>query len=264
MIMRFCRIFCLGTLAIASLSRPVHAGDLPGADEYLRLADVVIAAQKEAGAALPESDARVQALVAAASDRKVFGRSSIAESRSMSGEDVIRVSDIMIRTGEVLHAYLKTDTATSPPKDLLAGAVVNARKYEGVVGPLFAFSLSTTGRAIAGFTTLLGKVPADQRAAKMPAVREIRRGSVILLSDVFGMTWPVEGAEADAREDILHAAADVAPVVAGALTLAERKDIWRRAFRAHVLAAPGDQATFQKIERAFMSADCVDLCAFGE
>ncbi|MGA7437902.1 MAG: hypothetical protein WBW32_07205 [Luteibacter sp.] len=262
--MRFTRILVLGALAMISAPGLAATRDMPGVDEYLRLVDVVIAAQNEAGAPLPESDPRVQALVAMATDRKVFGRSSIADSKSLSGEDVIRVADIFTKTAEVLHGYLPPATATPPPTDALARAVANGRKYQGVSGALFAFSLTTTARSIAGYTSLLETVPQDQRAAKMPAVRSIRGATIFMFSEVFGMTWPVEGDDVKARQEILHAAADAAPVVAGSLTIAERKDVWRRAFQARMLAAPDDQGTFQKIDRAFMGTDCVDLCAFGE
>lgn len=262
--MRFTRNLFLGALAIVSAPGYAAAGELPGVDEYLRLVDVVIAARNEAGAPLPESDPRVQALVAMASDRKVFGRSSIADSKSLSGEDVIRVADVATKTAEVLGGYLPPPAATPPPANIMARAVANGHKYHGVSGPLFAFSLTTMARSVAGFTTLLETVPQDQRAAKMPVVRTIRSGAIRLLSEVFGMTWPVEGADEKVRQTILHAAVDAAPVIAGSLTTTERKEVWRQAFQARVLAAPEDQGTLQKIDRAFMGTDCVDLCAFGE
>lgn len=272
--MRFSMIVPLaGMLSLVCLPGVALASHMPGAADLIRRADAVLAAQSQNGTVLAPSDPRVKALVAAAKERPVFG------DEPLTADDLGEVSDMTTKVGMIVAAYMlegvKGVTLEDGAQSLnhLSKAELaqvtkrmldNNRKYQDVLLPLFAFSFPCVGHSVVTVTAFLSSLPENERASRMPAVRQVRFFAAKMYSGLFEMTPADPQQSAAYHADMVRAAAAAAPEVVSALTLAERKDLYRKAQRAGASSAAAERPAFEALKHALADTACVDLCAYGD
>ncbi|QDE39165.1 hypothetical protein FIV34_08105 [Luteibacter pinisoli] len=242
---------------VLAVSNACVAQTMPGSAAFIQRADVVIAAQGESGQPLPVSDPRVQALIVVASDHAVYG------DVPLTGQDVPRVAEVALRSASLLRTYM-LDTSPAPGSpDPQEQPLTNMRRYQDVIFPLMTLSVYSGAHSLSAMELALASMPESQRPGAMPGLRQVRQGMAQMLAGVLRL--PPDSVLTPAhRAALLAAASETAPVVASSLTLKQREDVFRMAFRATRVNPSDERDMFEKIEHAFESKECVGLCAYPD
>jgi len=247
----------LSVLVLVALSAPVLAQNRPGIDEFIRRANAVIAAQNPAGPPLPASDPRVQALLASASDKTVFGQGPDM------AQDLDRLTLLRQTLGKLVRPYVLEGIAPGAA-DMQAAIAANIRKYEAVLAPLSALAMDEGAHALSAMSVHAGSLAKGDRESVMKDIRELRQAEIQMYTGFLTMMPMYEDGPHAMHVAMLAAASDSAPAVAGALTVPQRRDMYFKIVRAAAFSKPGEAARFESIKQAFDGKECVGLCALGE
>jgi hypothetical protein len=247
----------LSVLVLVALSAPVLAQSRPGIDEFIRRANAVIAAQNPAGPPLPASDPRVQALLASASGKSVFGQGPD------TAQDLDRLTLLRQTLGKLVRPYVLEGIAPGAT-DMQAAIAANIRKYEAVLAPLSALAMDGGAHALSAMSAHTGSLAKGGRESVMKDIRELRQAEIQMYTGFLTMMPMYEDGPHAMHVAMLAAASDSAPAVAGALTVPQRRDMYFKIVRAAAFSKPDEAARFESIKQAFDGKECVGLCAFGE
>jgi len=248
-------LVCYGALSCVLAATPSGAG------VFISHADVVIAAQRAAGAPLPVSDPRVQSLIASASAPAIFDGVAIP-----SNEESDVIGKVCGRNGDVLGAYLLDGTGVSNDAGVKpeheARILANSRKYEAAVSPMLALSFACGGYIARTMASILPTTLPTDRVQVSLSISHFQQAVIRMYVRLLTMK-PEDLQQSEAhRDQVVAAAGDAAPVVAVGLTVAQRKDLYERVVRTSALAPHSQSASFEKMKHAFAKTACTGLCAY--
>lgn len=266
------RQILFAVVTILAMGQPLTcaAARLPGADALIRAADAVVADPGSVGREppIPLSDPRVQALLAAASDKAVFGDAVL------TGEDASRLSGICAAPMKVSMSY--TMAGLSELKPLVSGdpgvlqhraAEIMQRNwvtYQDVLFPLSSFGIRCMARSVRVLSDVVVALPDNERTpVRMAGLRQFRQGGAMIMIAAVQASVTTEVSRVN-RRMALEAASDGAAAIASVMTLQERARVGAVITSVFERAAVEDRPLYEKLQGTFADRQCAVLCAYTD
>lgn len=260
---------CLFILA-CTVSRPVGATDLPGADAFTQAVDALAAGQGTPGVTppLPLSDPRVQRVLSLATDQGVFGNAPL------TAADMKPVMDLCGKAAQVSVPYSMAGIASLKPlvpqgpsvyqPRVLELTIRNGHTYQDLLLPMLAFSAYCAGHELPLLGEYMQRLPASERTpVRLGGLRQMRMGATAMVTSAILMAADKTLSPTN-RKLALVAMADNAPPMAAAMTVAERAPIAEAANQAAAGSEPAFRSLLETIAKAYDDKKCTALCAYGE
>lgn len=265
------RVLFFAVAVLGGVQSPIcRATALPGADALIRAADVVVADPGSVGREppMPVSDPRVRTLLAAASDKAVFGDAVLTR------EDASRLHDIC--SAPVKASMLYTLAGMSELKPLTTGdPVVLQRRaaeimqrnwvaYQDVLLPLSSFGLRCMARSVRVLSDVVAVLPAGERTpVRTDGLRQFRRGGATAMIAAVQASVAQEFSRQNQRM-ALEAASASAVAIASAMSLKDRMQVSAAIASVIDKGRPEDRPLYETLRSAFADGQCTGLCAYAD
>ena len=247
---------CLAAASALLVSVPAFA-ERPGFEAYLAAADSfdrLAAAAAAKGAPPRATDPEVASLIRALSDPN-----AVFEDRKFAPEDLTQLASIMNRALGIAALYAEFGAGPgASDADIARVSDRNLVTYQNEAVPLIAFVLDATSAIAQAFNDNFD--PSTFTAEQRSGALQMRQG-MSQMAPGFVMMASAPGVTPENRLVFATTLSRNAPIIAGMLTLSQRKGLINHVRAARSGAGPQAQREYDVILAALAATRCEGLCA---